>query len=66
MPSLAAELSEFVVTHAGHGHLESDGGELMPTGYWLVVTCPCGTTFHRWITPEEVVADADAPAEAEA
>jgi hypothetical protein len=30
---------------------------LTPTGYWLVVTCPCGTTFLRWITREEAAED---------
>jgi hypothetical protein len=53
MPILAAELSEFVVTHAEHGRLEGDAGELTPNGYRLVVTCSCGVTFHRWITPQE-------------
>jgi len=57
MPVLAAELSEFVVTHAEHGRLEGDAGELTPNGYRLVVRCPCGVTFRRWITPREAAED---------
>ena len=57
MPLLAAELGEFVATHRAHGRLESDAGELTPNGYRLTVICPCGVTFHRWITPQEAAED---------
>ena len=57
MPILAAELSEFVARHAEHGRLEGDAGELTPNGYRLVVTCPCGVTFRRWITTQEAAED---------
>jgi hypothetical protein len=28
-----------------------------PNGYRLTVACPCGVTFHRWITPQDAAID---------
>jgi hypothetical protein len=33
------------------------GGTGAWNGYLLTVTCPCGVTFERWVTPEEADAD---------
>jgi hypothetical protein len=42
---------------APNGPLTSDTGPLTPNGYRLIVACPCGVTFERWITPEEAARD---------
>lgn len=57
MSLLASDLEEFVATHRAHGPLDSDTGELTLNGYRLTVACPCGMTFLRWITPQEVAED---------
>jgi hypothetical protein len=54
---LAADIVDFVTAHQSHGRLEAETGDLTPNGYRLVVPCPCGVTFHRWITPEEAAED---------
>ena len=34
-----------------------DATEPAWNGYLLTVTCPCGVTFERWVTPDDVELD---------
>lgn len=54
---LLAELEEFVGLHRRHGDLHADTSEPAAHGYRLFVTCRCGVTFERWITPEDAAVD---------
>jgi len=49
-PPLMADLEDFVSLHRPHGPLNVDASEPGPNGYRLVVSCPCGVTFERWVT----------------
>ena len=55
--TLLADLEDFVTEHRPHGILKATTGELTPNGYRPEVTCPCGVTFERWITPGEAAGD---------
>lgn len=55
--TITADLESFVEAHRPHGRLEGDTGPLTANGYRLAVTCSCGVTFHRWITPREAAED---------
>lgn len=55
--TVTADLEDFVEAHRPHGRLEGDTGDLGPNGYRLAVTCACGVTFHRWVTPREAAED---------
>jgi hypothetical protein len=46
-----AELTDFVTRHRAHGKLTGDATEPEANDYMLTVTCPCGVTFMRWVTP---------------
>lgn len=51
--SVFAEVEEFVERHHGScGQLTGRVEPPTPCGYSLWLTCPCGTTMERWITPE--------------
>jgi hypothetical protein len=39
--------------HRRHGRLAADTSEPIIDGNMLSVTCPCGVTFMRWVTPPE-------------
>ena len=56
-PQLRADLHDFVSLHRPPGQLDADAGEPAPNGYRLAVSCPCGVTFERWITPEDAAVD---------
>lgn len=51
------ELEDFVRLHREHGRPTPDVGPPTPNGCRLEVACPCGSTFARWITPEEKLLD---------
>jgi hypothetical protein len=55
--SLVDELQEFVHDHRVHGALTADATEHVWNGYLLMVACPCGVVFERWVTPEDADAD---------
>jgi len=55
--NLLADLEDFVTEYRPHGRLTGTTGELTPNGYRLEVACPCGVTFERWITSQEVATD---------
>jgi hypothetical protein len=39
------------------GQLTGDATEPAWNGYLLMVACPCGVVFERWVTPEDADAD---------
>jgi hypothetical protein len=47
-----AEVETFVGRHGGCGELTGDAEPPTPCGYSLWLTCRCGATLKRWITPE--------------
>jgi hypothetical protein len=55
--NLLTDLEEFVEDHRPHGTLTADATEPAWNGYWLIVACPCGVVFERWVTPEDADAD---------
>jgi hypothetical protein len=50
--SVFAEVEAFVGRHRGCGELTGDAEPPTPGGYSLWLTCQCGATMERWITPE--------------
>jgi len=55
--TLLSDLEEFVHNHRQHGQMTGDAIEPTANGYRLTVTCPCGVTFERWVTPQDADAD---------
>ena len=55
--TLLADLEAFATEHQPHGTLTGDASEVTPNGYRLEVSCPCGVTFERWVTPREAARD---------
>jgi hypothetical protein len=55
--TLLADLEEFVRDHRPHGRPTADATEPAWNGYLLMVACPCGVTFERWVTPMDVELD---------
>ena len=55
--TVTADLEAFLQTHRCHGGLRGATGDLTVNGYRLTVTCACGVTFQRWVTPTEAVED---------
>jgi hypothetical protein len=53
VPGLALSLEEFVTDHRPHGALTGDVTEPDGNGYLIMVVCPCGVTFERWVTPKD-------------
>lgn len=47
-----AEVEAFVERHRGCGELTGDAEPPTPYGYSLWLTCRCGATMERWVTPE--------------
>ncbi len=47
-----AELEAFVLAHRPCGEPASDVGQLTESGYSVRLTCSCGSTFERLVTPE--------------
>ena len=45
-------LEEFVAAHRACGTLTGDADAPTPEGYRLRVSCSCGASFERWVTPE--------------
>jgi hypothetical protein len=52
-PGVMAALTDFVTRHLACGQLAAETTEPEAAGYMLSVTCPCGVTFMRWVTPVE-------------
>jgi hypothetical protein len=50
-------LEHFVTVHRLCGELTSDVGPLAPSGYRVQLTCACGASFERWVTPRDADAD---------
>ena len=63
--TLSRELEAFVTEHQPHGELTGDAGEVTPNGYRLWISCPCGVTFERWVTPREAAEDLASPGSAQ-
>jgi hypothetical protein len=55
--SLTADVKAFITDHQPHGQPTGDADEPTSHGYRLWITCPCGVTFERWITPEDAAED---------
>jgi hypothetical protein len=51
--TLLADLEDFIHDHRPHGPLTADATEPAWNGYLLMVACPCGVVFERWVTPED-------------
>jgi len=51
------DLEQFVTAHRPCGELTGDVGELTDTAYHVRVTCTCGDTFERWVTPNLAAQD---------
>jgi len=47
---MLSDLTAFVQDHQAHGELVGDASEPGPHGYRVIVACPCGVTFERWVT----------------
>jgi hypothetical protein len=54
---LLTELADFLADHRPHGPLTADATEPAWNGYLLMVACPCGVMFGRWVTPVEAETD---------
>jgi hypothetical protein len=52
-PGVMAALSDFVTRHLSCGQLIAETTAPRANGYMLSVTCPCGVTLMRWVTPAE-------------
>jgi hypothetical protein len=52
-----AELRGFVVTHRECGVLRGRGEAGPPGGLRLVVACPCGARFERWLPVDDPEAE---------
>jgi hypothetical protein len=52
-PGVMTALTDFVTRHLPCGQLTAETTEPRANGYMLSVTCPCGVTFMRWVTPAE-------------
>jgi hypothetical protein len=52
-PGAMAALTAFVTRHLSCGQLTAETTEPRANGYMLSVTCPCGVTLMRWVTPAE-------------
>ena len=57
MGGIYSELRGFVLAHCSCGVPRGDADPETPSGYRLWVTCPCGATFERWVTPADAEAD---------
>ncbi len=55
--NLAADLDHFGAVHRAHGRFVARVGDVTPNGYRLKVSCECGVTLERWVTPEDAVDD---------
>ena len=55
--TITGDLEHFTGAHCSHGRLIAKTGELTPNGHRLMIACPCGVTFERWITSEEAFQD---------
>ncbi len=55
--NLLTDLEEFVEDHRPHGPLVADATEPAWNGYLPTVTCGCGVTFERWVTPLDAELD---------
>jgi len=55
--NLSAEVEAFAARHRACGELTGDATEPILTGYRVVILCPCGARFDRWITPGETTGD---------
>jgi hypothetical protein len=52
-PGVMAALTDFVTRHLSCGQLAAETTDPGAAGYMLSVSCPCGVTFMRWVTPVE-------------
>lgn len=46
------ELERFVTAHRPWGELTAAVDEVTESGYSVRLTCSCGVSFERWVTPE--------------
>jgi hypothetical protein len=51
--SAFADVEAFARQHVGCGGMTPSAGSPVGGGYLLTLTCACGATFDRWISPEE-------------
>ena len=55
--SLSSDLEEFVQAHRPHGELTWWTTPPTATGYSVIVACPCGVVFERWVLPVDAAED---------
>jgi hypothetical protein len=55
--TLLTDLEEFVADHRPHGAMTGDVTEPGGNGYLIMVVCPCGVTFERWVMPQDATVD---------
>ncbi len=55
--SLYTDLEEFVETHRPHGDLTWWTTPPTAKGYQVLVSCPCGVVFERWVLPQDAEDD---------
>jgi hypothetical protein len=46
------DVQRFIAAHAACGEVARTAEPPTAQGYRIVVTCPCGEVFDRWVTPE--------------
>ena len=55
--TISDEIEAFIRQHRDDSQLVGDATEPLPSGYQLIITCPCGVMFVRWVTPEDAAID---------
>jgi hypothetical protein len=54
---MLSDLAVFGQDHQAHGQLVGDASEPGWNGYMIMVACPCGVTFERWVTQLDAATD---------
>jgi hypothetical protein len=58
LTSVYAEVEEFVLRHHScGGYTYGSTDPIIQAGYGLTVSCRCGATYKRWITPSDAEYD---------
>ena len=55
--TLLTDLEDFVRDHRKHGQLSGDATQPTEKGYLVILACPCGVVFERWVTQVDATVD---------
>jgi hypothetical protein len=55
--TISDEIEAFIREHRDHGQVVGAATEPLPKGYQVTITCACGVTFVRGVTPEDAAID---------